>query len=119
MPSWVNNHALFLKHNYHLLKHELFFNLLGYLSSPGSTSCEQCQAGYECPNTADPSANKQCYAGSYSIAGQMTCTTCPAGKICPSTMYVYISLNLLYIFALKLIKSNLNGHGKFMYLKLE
>lgn len=50
-------------------------------SSLASTSCSNCPAGSECPNTGAP---VQCQAGYYSQESDGSCTPCAAGTYAAS-----------------------------------
>ena len=66
-----------------LSKNIAFSSVLGYISANGSEVCTACPAGYACPDSADPSKNVECAAGSYSAVLTTVCTVCPAGSYCP------------------------------------
>ena len=53
----------------------------GSYSLIGSTSCEPCLGGYQCPGSGlDP---ELCDAGTYARNGSDICTTCDVGYQCP------------------------------------
>lgn len=56
----------------------------GTYSTPGSTSCTECQAGKSAP--AGASECVDCPNGYYSLQGSGVCTGCPAGTYAPSAV---------------------------------
>ena len=53
----------------------------GSYSLIGSSSCEPCPGGYECPGSgSDPVI---CVAGTYAMNGSDSCTQCDEGYSCP------------------------------------
>ena len=49
---------------------------------PGQESCNNCPAGYECPNA---NSKAECGVGFYSTDGDAMCTACESGTYAENT----------------------------------